>query len=300
MEKQFLKVRGLKKYYSKSKLWAVNGIDLDVEKGSLTGLLGPNGAGKTTTLEVLEGLKEPTDGSVLYHEKYTPKQFRKNMGIQLQTSQFPDFLKVKEVIWLYEELFSTKSKTADLIDALKISDFIDREARKLSGGQRQRLMLLLALLPEPEIVFLDEPTTGLDPQSRRDLRQWVLSIKKKVTLLLTTHDMVEAQLLCDDLYIVDRGEVVSHGTPKELIAKLTDYTVVKITKSEDNMRKLEKLNIDFVPQDTELDIRTQNHEQLLKTLVSEDFDIRQLNIQPATLEDVFIKIAGRELQEGEL
>jgi ABC-2 type transport system ATP-binding protein len=209
---------------------AVDGLSLTVQRGECFGLLGPNGAGKTTTIEILEGLLEPDAGGVevlgLTWRHHAP-ELRQRLGIQLQETQFADKLTVAETIRLFRSFYEKGRTVEELLQIVELEGKRDSWVNKLSGGQKQRLALACALAGAPDLLFLDEPTTGLDPQSRRQL--WEVLERFRAaggTILLTTHYMDEAQVLCDRVAIVDRGHVIALGTPQELIARLTAPRVV--------------------------------------------------------------------------
>lgn len=235
---EFLEVRNLAKTYkAKPKnVEAVRGIDLRIPQGVCFGILGPNGAGKTTTIEIMEGLQKPDRGEVLFKgktvisatgEARAPRAWSEAIGIQFQQTALQDHLTGRELLKLFAGLYSSRGDydTQDqaveaVIQTCEIGEFVDREPKKLSGGQRQRVLLALALVHSPEIVFLDEPTTGLDPQARRQFWSLVNKIKSQGrTVILTTHYMDEAEVLCDTLVLVDRGQVIDEGAPRDLLQK---------------------------------------------------------------------------------
>lgn len=211
-----LSVEGLKKSYDD--VIAVDGLDFSIEAGQCFGLLGPNGAGKTTTLQMLEGMESPTSGTVTYRGGPLPQDYQERIGIQFQATALQDFLTPFDNLKLFSRFYDDPIPMDTLIEKFRLSDFLHRDARRLSGGQRQRLLLAMALVHNPEIVFLDEPTTGLDPRSRRDLWEVVRDLKSEGrTLILTTHYMEEAEILCDELVILSHGKTLLEGTPRALI-----------------------------------------------------------------------------------
>lgn len=235
---EFLEVRNLAKTYkAKPKnVEAVRGIDLRIPQGVCFGILGPNGAGKTTTIEIMEGLQKPDRGEVLFKgktvisatgEARAPRAWSEAIGIQFQQTALQDHLTGRELLKLFAGLYSSRGDydsqdqaVEAVIQTCEIGEFVDREPKKLSGGQRQRVLLALALVHSPEIVFLDEPTTGLDPQARRQFWSLVNKIKSQGrTVILTTHYMDEAEVLCDTLVLVDRGQVIDEGAPRDLLKK---------------------------------------------------------------------------------
>jgi ABC-2 type transport system ATP-binding protein len=208
-----IEVKNLKKDYGK--VQAVKGVSFGIPKGLCFGLLGPNGAGKTTTIEMMEGILPPTSGQVLYRGEPIDERFREKVGIQFQSTALPEFITVKETLELFQAFYPAPRPLEEVIQICSLEDILDRDNRKLSGGQKQRMLLGLAILPKPEIIFLDEPTTGLDPQARRNFWELIEGIKKEqTTILLTTHYMEEAQILCDQIAIVDQGEILEKDTQK--------------------------------------------------------------------------------------
>ena len=212
-----LSVSALKKSYGE--IVAVDGVDFEILEGQCFGLLGPNGAGKTTILAMLEGMEEPSGGFISYRGDVLPADYQEHIGIQFQATALQDFLTPFDNLKLFSSFYDDPIPMDQLIDQFNLSEFLHRDARRLSGGQRQRLLLALALVHNPEIIFLDEPTTGLDPRSRRDLWEIAVGLKKRGhTLILTTHYMEEAEVLCDALLILSHGRILLHGAPNKLIA----------------------------------------------------------------------------------
>ena len=216
MSELILSVTDLKKSYDD--VIAVDGLNFEIEKGECFGLLGPNGAGKSTTLAMLEGMEDPTYGSVRYYGAPLPADYQSLVGIQFQATALQDFLTPFDNLKLFSSFYDDPIPMDQLIEQFRLRDFLHRDSRHLSGGQRQRLLLALALVHNPEIVFLDEPTTGLDPRSRRDLWDVMTDLKADGrTLILTTHYMEEAEVLCDELVILSHGKTLLQGTPEQLI-----------------------------------------------------------------------------------
>lgn len=226
-----LRVAGLRKAYED--VVAVDGLDLTVESGECFGLLGPNGAGKTTTIEICEGLTTPDSGTVeVLGSSWTrdERSLRERLGIQLQETQLAEKLTVGETVQLFRSFYTHGRAVRDVIDIVQLGEKYDSRVGKLSGGQKQRLALACAIVGDPELLFLDEPTTGLDPQSRRQL--WDLIVELRASgrsIVLTTHYMDEAEKLCDRVAIVDHGKVIALGSPRELIASLGAEHVVEFT-----------------------------------------------------------------------
>src|SRR5580692_2759618 len=224
-----LRIRALKKAFAD--VQAVNGIDLDVAKGECFGLLGPNGAGKTTTIEMCEGLTAADEGTIELlglSWKADSGQLRQRIGIQLQETQFPDKLTVEETLRMFRSFFKRGISVDESIRTAQLEEKRKSRVGGLSGGQKQRLAMACALVGDPELLFLDEPTTGLDPQARRHLWDLVEELKRAGrTIILTTHYMEEAEQLCDRVAIMDHGKVIALGTPNELIAKECSEDIVE-------------------------------------------------------------------------
>ncbi len=300
-----IRCRGLVKRYED--LVAVNGLDLEVRNGECFGLLGPNGAGKTTTVEILEGILVPTSGMVEICGQGWGKDdhgLRQRLGIQLQESQFSEKLTVSETITLFRSFYDQGLDPTDALAIVSLEEKADVWIRKLSGGQRQRLSLACALVARPEVLFLDEPTTGLDPQSRRRIWEVVTEFRGRGgTVLLTTHYMEEAQRLCDRVAIVDHGKVIAQGTPSDLIASLGAEHVVEFeaTPAVDRDR-LEGLAGVMEVAEKNGAVRLtvgQVHRAipaLLDELRRQGAELSQLTTHHATLEDVFVSLTGRHLR----
>ncbi|WP_440876410.1 ABC transporter ATP-binding protein [Thalassotalea sp. PLHSN55] len=275
---------------------AVNNISFNIEKGHCFGLLGPNGAGKTTTIEMLEGIISPTKGQIYYQGKVLDKAMLAKIGIQFQHTALQDFLTVKETLKLFSSFYDNALPLSELINLCDLGDFLDRDNRKLSGGQRQRLLLAIALINDPEIVFLDEPTTGLDPQARRNFWQLIKNIKaKNKTVILTTHYMDEAEQLCDDIVIMDKGEIIASGTPRQLLDKHFDdvFIYLPVTQVSDELITQYQWQV----QDDRVEIATKNVEQTLQTLMSHNISLQGLHVKSANLDDLFLKLTGHSLRE---
>jgi ABC-2 type transport system ATP-binding protein len=290
-----VEVIGLSKHYGELK--AVNDISFGIRPGSCFGLLGPNGAGKTTTIEMIEGIIKPTSGQILYKGKPRNRSFSQEVGIQFQSTALQDFLTVKEVLKLFQQLYKQPVALDELIEQCELGEFINRGANKLSGGQKQRLLLALALINDPVIVFLDEPTTGLDPQSRRNFWALINSIKAKgKTIVLTTHYMDEAELLCDELLIVDHGKIIVEGTPRALLDQHLPHKRVCLA-IQDQSLDLKKLSGKIIHEHDQLEIITTSVEQSLQQLMAQGADLSTLKVRNPTLEDLFIKLTGHHLRE---
>ena len=293
----------VKKY---GELIAVDGLDLEVRAGECFGLLGPNGAGKTTTVEILEGLNEPTAGSVevlgMRWER-DERALRQRLGVSLQETHLPDKLTVEENLRMFRSFYLQGRPLEEVLDMVGLSDKRTAWTERLSGGQKQRLAVACALVSDPELLFLDEPTTGLDPQSRRQLWDVVLGFKSRGrTVLLTTHYMDEAERLCDRVAIVDKGKVIAMGTPRELIASLGAQQVVEFSTEQplapDGWGGLPSVRSARRSADGIALTVEQLHLALPAILArAEPLGLTHLSTHQATLEDVFVHLTGRHLRE---
>ncbi len=304
----------LRKTYD-GKVEAVRGLSLQIEAGQCFGLLGPNGAGKTTTIEILEGLLAPTSGEVrIFGHTWNdnPRQLREWIGISLQETRLSEKLNVRETIELFASFYSDPRPTAEVLEELELTEKADSWVGKLSGGQKQRLAVATALVGNPRILFLDEPTTGLDPQSRRQLWDIVRAFQKKGgTVLLTTHYMDEAERLCDQLAIVDHGQTIAEGTPSELIDRLGGHHVVEfqVDGSSDGKNAGQGDNpwralpsVDGVRHEDNticLNVREPHLTipALLAAISQQGRKLEHLSTRQASLEDVFVNLTGRHLRE---
>ena len=239
-----LEARNLVKEYPG--VLAVNGLSFAVPEGICFGLLGPNGAGKTTTVEIIEGVTRATSGDVYYYGEIAGDRFRQEVGIQFQNTALQDHITVLETLQMFRSLYSRQANLDDLIEQCSLGDLLDRDNRKLSGGQRQRLLLAVALVNRPRLVFLDEPTTGLDPQARRNFWELVKSIRANgATIVLTTHYMDEAQVLCDDIAIMDEGKIITQGAPDALLHARFGDELLHLPHGEIRRPNLEDLFLDL-------------------------------------------------------
>jgi ABC-2 type transport system ATP-binding protein len=307
-----IQCRDLRKTYD-GKVEAVRGLNLEIESGECFGLLGPNGAGKTTTIEILEGLLAPSSGQVTILGKTwesDARELRESMGISLQETRLAEKLTVRETIDLFASFYREPRLSDDVLDELQLGEKADAWVGKLSGGQRQRLAVATALVGNPKVLFLDEPTTGLDPQSRRQLWDIVRGFQKRGgTVLLTTHYMEEAERLCDRLAIIDHGEVIAAGTPAELIARLGGHHVVEFAASGEqngassgawkSLPGVESVQRDDDGGLVRLNVREPHLTvpALLDLIVKQDSHLLHLSTRQASLEDVFVRLTGRHLRE---
>jgi ABC-2 type transport system ATP-binding protein len=304
--------RDLRKTYD-GKVEAVRGLNLEIQVGECFGLLGPNGAGKTTTIEILEGLLAPTSGDVFifgHTWRENEREMREWLGISLQETRLSEKLTVRETIELFASFYREPRSSDDVLDQLELTEKADSWVGKLSGGQRQRLAVATALVCNPKILFLDEPTTGLDPQSRRQLWDIIRVFQRDGgTVLLTTHYMDEAERLCDRLAIVDHGQVIAEGSPADLIDRLGGHHVVEFSVSNNSgeahtdchaWRSLP--SVESVRADDgliALNVK-QPHltiPALLEAIDCQGRELQHLTTRQASLEDVFVRLTGRHLRD---
>ena len=305
-----IQCKDLRKTYD-GKVEAVRGLNLAIEAGECFGLLGPNGAGKTTTIEILEGLLAPTSGEVTILGQTWSKDardLREQLGISLQETRLSEKLTVRETIELFASFYREPRSSGEVLDELQLTEKADSWVGKLSGGQRQRLAVATALVGNPKILFLDEPTTGLDPQSRRQLWDIIRAFQRAGgTVLLTTHYMDEAERLCDRLAIVDHGVIIAEGTPAELIERLGGHHVVEFSVSgnaDGNAISAWKAlpGVDSVRDEEglfSLSVREPHLTipALLDVVGKRGVELVHLTTRQASLEDVFVRLTGRHLRE---
>jgi len=304
-----LRVHQLRKAYKD--VVAVDGLDLEVQAGECFGLLGPNGAGKTTTVEICEGLTPPDSGEVeVLGRRWSSDaaQLRQSLGIQLQDTQLSEKLTVQETVRLFRSFFRQGAEAADIIARVQLEEKQNSRVGDLSGGQKQRLALACALVGDPDFLFLDEPTTGLDPQARRQLWELIEEFKESGrTILLTTHYMDEAERLCDRVAIMDHGKVIALGTPRELIAstcaeQMVEFTAGSVSHALDvpalrriaGVREVRTENGAVLLQVAELHTSVP---ALLAELTRQNVPLTELRTHSATLEDVFVTLTGRHLRD---
>jgi ABC-2 type transport system ATP-binding protein len=274
----------------------VDGVSLSVPEGICFGLLGPNGAGKTTTIEIMEGILGATSGEVLYRGAPLGRRFKEEAGILFQKTALQDFLTVRQSITMFRGLYPHGLDVDEVIKLCALEKLEKRDTRKLSGGQQQRLLLAIALVNDPAVLFLDEPTTGLDPQARRNFWDLVQSIKaRKKTIILTTHYMEEAELLCDEIAIVDRGHVIAQGTPRNLLREHFDEVLLELPRQEfhDGARALP---LKLIEASDRIEITTNDLDGTLRTLMDARVPLKDLRIRPPNLEDLFLELTGKELR----
>jgi ABC-2 type transport system ATP-binding protein len=322
-----LRIRGLKKAFADVR--AVDGVDLEVTAGECFGLLGPNGAGKTTTIEICEGLTDPDEGVVELlglNWKTGAKELRRRIGIQLQETQFPDKLTVEETLRMFRSFYKRGISVDELIRTAQLEEKRGSRVGGLSGGQKQRLAMACALVGDPELLFLDEPTTGLDPQARRHLWDLVDGLKQAGrTIILTTHYMDEAERLCDRVAIMDHGKVIALGTPQQLIGTVGGEDIVEFAVSDSQVsesRPFDGLRAGSGAPRAEVDAAlltsiggVHSHRvdaglhqlsvselhvavpRIFAALKEQGLHLSEFRTHSATLEDVFVRLTGRNLRD---
>lgn len=300
-----------KTYDGKPPVEAVRGIDLEVAEGECFGVLGPNGAGKTTTIEILEGLLQPTSGEVEILGKgwrSSQRDIREQIGVSLQETRFSDKLTVHETLTLFRSFYRRGISPAEAMERVSLQEKSAAWVKNLSGGQRQRLAVATALIGDPALLFLDEPTTGLDPHSRRELWEIITACRKQGrTTVLTTHYMEEAERLCDRVAIVDHGKIIALGTPRDLIAQLGGEHVVEFSLQSQDESDLPSETWDDLPAVTACRLEagevhlsvTEPHvvlPALLERIEQKSLHLASLTTRHASLDDVFVMLTGRQLE----
>jgi ABC-2 type transport system ATP-binding protein len=294
MPAPILQVSDLFKRYPK--VQAVAGVSLSIERGTCFGLLGPNGAGKTTTVEMIEGITAPSSGEILYKGEPLGPRFKAEAGIQFQSTALQDFLTVRETLAMFRSFYERGMPLDELHRLCALEEFLDRDARRVSGGQRQRLLLAMALVNDPEILFLDEPTTGLDPQARRKFWELVRIIQARgKTILLTTHYMEEAYVLCDRIAIMDHGRIIAEGAPSSLLVQHYREVVLQLPRA-DFVADPAQFPLPVLEAGDSVEILTTDVEATLDALRERRVPLARLQIRPRTLEDLFLALTGKELR----
>jgi ABC-2 type transport system ATP-binding protein len=285
-----LETKNLVKKYGE--LVAVDQLNLQIKEGICFGLLGANGAGKTTTLEMVETIVKPTSGEILFRGSPITRQYQQQIGIQFQSTALPDKLKVKEVLVLFKSFYQKSMNVDELIQWCNLEEILDRDSNQLSGGQRQRLLLALGLINDPELVFLDEPTTGLDPQARRNFWELVRSVKaRKKTIVLTTHYMEEAYELCDEIGIMERGKLIALGAPDKLLAEHFQGLAIRIPKT-DLKNALTNVPGKIFDLPDSIEIQTVDVNATLKALLDQEISLAHVQVRSRNLDDLFLRMTG--------
>ncbi len=300
-------VAGLRKSYGDFE--AVRGIDFDVSQGEVFGLLGPNGAGKTTTVEILEGLRPRTAGDVKvlgYDPDKETRSIKDRIGVCLQSTNLPDKITVREALALFSAFYSRNVDNDKLIQRLQLWEKRNEFYSKLSGGQKQRVALALAMVNDPQMIFLDEPTTGLDPQVRLEIHGLISELREaKRTILITTHYIEEAERLCDRVAIVDQGKIIAMGTPREIQAKTLGQSLIDIKTEQPMPAEFPKFEYSekHILSDDRRSLTVYSTKpartlpEVVKWIDQVGLDLEDIHLKRPTLEDVFIELTGKKLRE---
>lgn len=301
-------MRGLRKSYGDFE--AIKGIDFEVHPGEVFGLLGPNGAGKTTTVEILEGLRPRSAGEVKVLDldpDRQKKQLKDQIGACLQATNLPDKITVREALDFFGSLYSRKADTNTLLKRLQLEEKREAGYATLSGGQKQRLALALALINDPQLLFLDEPTTGLDPQVRLEIRDLIQELRAdKRTILMTTHYIEEAERLCDRVAVIDAGQIIALGRPRDLQEKSANQSAIEIRLN----RPLRDAALPDWPEAVRSIVSDDRHGitvyskrpartlvEMVKWIDSNGLELEDVHLNRPTLEDVFIELTGKKLRD---
>ncbi len=307
MEKEsILKVKNLKKHYHDVK--AVDGISFEVFKGEVFTLLGPNGAGKTTTLEILEGLKKHDEGDVFLFGTYIkngiPLSLKEKIGVVLQENNFIDHLSVVETLKTFRGFYSSGLRIEEILKIVSLEDKKNTKVEKLSGGQRQRLAIGVALAGNPDLIFMDEPTTGLDPQARRNVWDMIVNLKENgKTIFLTTHYMEEAEFLSDYIYIMDHGKIIARGSVQELINAFGEERIIEAHLDVDENLKgeLKEILHEVEFGKSKVFLKAYDLPKTMKIFLDwvekRKVEVRDLIVRQSNLEDIFLKLTGRSLRD---
>lgn len=290
-------------------LKAVDNLSFEARRGEIFGLLGPNGAGKTTTLEMIEGLRKPDSGDIYINGHDVRRELHKVkevIGVQLQSTSIYNKIKIGEALKLFGGYYKTRRSVDELLKLVALEDKRNTYHMKLSGGQQQRFALALALVNDPKVVFLDEPTTGLDPQARRNLWHIISKMRSEAkTVILTTHYMEEAERLCDRIAIVDHGRKIAEGAPRELVSQMNvesclEFTANGLAASPEELKRLSAVS-KVLTKGEQVELFSKQPQKTLEQLIelarSRGSEIKDLHIRRPTLEDLFLELTGRSLRE---
>ncbi len=301
MEKDKIQVENLGKRYGE--IQAIKGISFEVKSGEIFGIVGPNGAGKTTTIEIMEGLRVQDEGSVKIFgldPLRDKEEIKEIIGVQLQKTAIFDRIKVKEAISFFASLYKKSLSSDHILKLFSLEEKENSYIKNLSGGEHQRLSVTLAFVNDPQILFLDEPTTGMDPNARREMWRIIEMCRQEgKTLILTTHYMEEAEKLCDRVAIIDKGKIIAMDRPKELIRSLDAPKRIEFKlKAEENFEKLKRMEgiMEIKMDESEIILYTKKPSEVLSKIFSDNLEIEGLKVSDANLEDVFIKLTGRRFE----
>lgn len=286
-----IELKNLSKSYGS--LRAVDNVSFRIEEGTCFGLLGPNGAGKTTTIEMMESILKPDSGEILFRGTPIDSRFKERVGIQFQSTALPEYITVRETLELFSSFYPSPRPIEEVAELCSLGDLMKRDNQKLSGGQRQRLLLGIAIVSHPEVVFLDEPTTGLDPQARRHFWELIERIRSEnTTVVITTHYMDEAETLCDQIVIMDQGKVLEQDTPASLLDRHFPGALVRVPETDTPKVLPEGASLNAQG----LEIVSTNLDDTLKQLLEARVNLEGLTIHKPNLEDLFIKLTGSSLR----
>ena len=302
-----IEIKNLAKKYGK--FMAVDGVSFEVKKGEIFGLLGENGAGKTTTLEMIEGLRKPTSGKIkvlgVDVSKGAKDAIKERIGVQLQSSAYYSFLSLKEILELFGSFYKKSMNSYDLLEMVDLKEKAKSMVGKLSGGQKQRFSIIASLVNDPEIVFLDEPTTGLDPVARRHLWEIIAKIKSQgKTIILTTHYMEEAEVLCDRIAIMDKGKILQMDQTHKLILGIHNPFKITFYAPKATDTEIKKISIlgeikNLAGKSNHFEMRLANQADVNKAInLIQKLDPESLTVGRASLEDLFIELTGKKIEEG--
>jgi ABC-2 type transport system ATP-binding protein len=295
LSQSLIQANGVTKKYKK--LVAVDDVTLGIRQGICFGLLGPNGAGKTTLIEIIEDIISPTAGQVLYNGALRMASFREEVGIMFQQTALLSYLTVQETLTTFGNLYHDPQDVDQLVAECHLSDIRKQMNDKISGGQRQRLLLALALVNRPKLLFLDEPSTGLDPQARRNLWEIIEKVKNEgKTIVLTTHYMEEAQHLCDEIAIMDHGRIIAQGPPQTLIRQHCKAMTITIPVDHGEPAWFNPA-MDMTRREDRIEIRTNNLTASIQQFLESRVDLSQMTVRLPNLEDVFLTLTGRTLRD---
>lgn len=289
-----LEARNLVKRYPE--VIAVNDVSFAVREGICFGLLGPNGAGKTTTVEIMEGVTPASAGEIWYYGAPAGRKFREEAGIQFQNTALQDYITVRETLEMFQSLYDRRADLERIIRQCSLEELLDRDNRKLSGGQRQRLLLGVALVNRPRLIFLDEPTTGLDPQARRNFWELVKGILADgTTVILTTHYMEEAEILCDEIAIMEAGKIITQGAPAALLGEHYKNVIIELPL-HDFEGDLAAFEHRVLTTEGLIEIETNDVNATLRQLADRSSGLSRMKIRQPNLEDLFLDLTGHSLR----
>ena len=306
MQQPVIAVESLHKSYGEFE--AVRGIDFEVQPGEVFGLLGPNGAGKTTTVEILEGLRPRTSGNVTvlgFDPAVEMRSLKDRIGVCLQATNLPDKVRVYEALEWFAAFYSKQADCGRLLERLQLTEKRNEFYSKLSGGQKQRVALALAMVNEPQLIFLDEPTTGLDPQVRLEIHKLIQELRTRSTILLTTHYIEEAERLCDRVAIMDQGKIIALGSPKEIQQQTVGQSRIEIATEQplgSDIPQFEEAAKHILSEDRKLltvySTRPgRTAPGLIKWIDQQGVGLEDIHLKRPTLEDAFIELTGKRLRD---